>query len=98
LNRFAEMEADAVVRLRAALAAGDQAGAQRLAHGLCGLAANIGATRVQGMAGHVEMALSRSASSQELSCWLDALDAVLARMVRQIAALPVLVTEELGSR
>jgi len=98
LNRFAEMEADAVVRVRAALAAGDQPGAQRLAHGLCGLAANIGATRVQGMAGHVEMALSRSASSQELSCWLDALDAVLARMVRQIAALPVLVTEEPGSR
>ena len=55
LDKFRQTQADAPARIRAALATGDQATAQREAHTLKGVAGNIGADAVQAAAKKVEV-------------------------------------------
>src|SRR4029079_16979641 len=57
VRRFAEQQANGVTELRAALAAGDQATAERAAHSLKGSAGNLGITNVQHAAAEAEAAI-----------------------------------------
>jgi CheY-like chemotaxis protein len=61
LEKFVAGQADVPVQLRTALAAGDRALAERLAHTLKGVAGNIGAQAVQAAAGTVEGAIRGNA-------------------------------------
>jgi HPt (histidine-containing phosphotransfer) domain-containing protein len=60
LARFAESQADAAAEIQTALAKGDFAAAQRLAHTLKGLAGTLGATRLQEAALALETVLKTS--------------------------------------
>ena len=75
LGRFASGQADAVARLQQALAAGDMVLAERLAHTLRSVAANIGAQAVSDRAQSVEAALRGGATT--VAPLLEALAAVL---------------------
>ncbi len=78
LGQFATSEADAVARIRAALAAGDPATALRRAHTLKGVAANLGIVGVQAAAAALEAALKSGAGQAELAALPGTLDPVLA--------------------
>ncbi|MFO1056232.1 MAG: response regulator [Dongiaceae bacterium] len=60
LRRFAEEQSGAVETIRAALAAGDAATAERAAHSLRGAAGSLGAMTLAAAAGNAETALSRA--------------------------------------
>jgi PAS domain S-box-containing protein len=55
--RFRETQSDVATRIREAIARGDAEGAMREAHTLKGLAGNIGANDVAGMAGKLEQSM-----------------------------------------
>ncbi|MCC7483566.1 MAG: response regulator [Burkholderiales bacterium] len=74
LARFADGQAGTPDAVRDALAAGDGAGAERLAHTLKGVAGNIGAREVQEAAAQVERAVREGAA-------VDAPLAALARVL-----------------
>ena len=78
LRQFAERQADAARRLAAALAAGDRAHAERIAHTLKGVAGNIGLEALQESAAALETALRSGASADAA---VAALDAALAKAV-----------------
>ncbi|MES2016598.1 MAG: response regulator [Pseudomonadota bacterium] len=91
LRAFADTQAQAVVDIRAALADGDNATAERIAHTLKGLAGNIGASALQRHAGVVELALRQGADTGDVSVQLAALRASLAEQIAAIVAvLPAL--------
>jgi two-component system sensor histidine kinase/response regulator len=86
VRQFAEGQADAVVRLRAALADHDEHGAERIAHTLKGLAGTIGATELAATALEVEQGLRQGRHSEEQ---LVSLSTLLTQTVGAItAALP----------
>jgi two-component system sensor histidine kinase/response regulator len=64
LRRFARTQADAFEQIRAALADGRRADAERAAHTLKGIAGSIGARRLQREAGEVEAALRRGLTAE----------------------------------
>jgi two-component system sensor histidine kinase/response regulator len=84
LRHFLTDQADAVVRLRAALQAGDRQSAERIAHTLKGVAANIGATEVRDQAGVIERALRTGGEGNALEVSLRVLDEVLGGVVGRL--------------
>ena len=77
LGQFIEQQGPAVEQITDALAKGDIALAERLAHSLKGVSGNIGATRVQSTAGVLERlihdradAKSVDAATQQVAAWL----------------------------
>jgi two-component system, sensor histidine kinase and response regulator len=66
LHQFVEQQEQVVGQLEAALAAGEAALAERLAHTLKGVAGNIGARPVQAVAGELEKLIRGRASATEL--------------------------------
>ena len=66
LRQFIDEQAPVVSRVREALAAGDRALAERLAHTTKGVAGNIGATDVQSAAGALEKSIRDAAGDGEL--------------------------------
>ncbi len=62
LKKYVSGQADAVVRIRSALQAGDHATAERDAHTLKGVSANIGAAEVENLAMQLEAAIRGGAA------------------------------------
>jgi len=86
LRKFAGQQAGAVEGIRAALEAGDAATAERAAHTLKGVAANLGATGLAEAAAKAETAVK---TGQGVKTALDSLSLALAPVVGAIrAALP----------
>ncbi|WP_394559637.1 response regulator [Aquipseudomonas alcaligenes] len=86
LDKFAASQADFAARLRAALATGEQEGAEREAHSLKGLAGNLGAVDLATQAAAVESAI-KDARHDELEALLAELEGSLAGLIGAIAAL-----------
>jgi len=91
LRTFASGQAGAPSVIRAALAEGRKADAERAAHTLKGVAGSIGARQLQAEAGAVEAALRRDAPSAEVSALLDRAAPTLGAL---LAALAVVVPPE----
>ena len=87
LRVFADHNSEAPARLRERLAAGDSAEAQRLAHGLKGAAATLGATAVQTRARELEQALHDGGPPAELEPRIDRLEETLADLLTALDAL-----------
>jgi polar amino acid transport system substrate-binding protein len=83
LRKFAQQQAEAVEEIRAALAAGDSATAERVAHSLKGVAGNLGATGLAEAAKKAETAVK---TGQGLEVALDSLSRSLAAIVQAIRA------------
>ena len=89
LRRFTRQYADGLAPLHTALAQGDVALAERLAHTLRGVSASIGATDVPALAQALERALQTQAPPPVLEPLLAALQGPLQALLRQLqAALP----------
>jgi two-component system sensor histidine kinase/response regulator len=78
LRQFADQQGSAVEQISTALAKGDAAVAERLAHTLKGVAGNIGAKPIQAAAGSLEKLLREKANgaaldaaTQQVSCALE---------------------------
>jgi two-component system, sensor histidine kinase and response regulator len=69
-----------------ALDSGDWVTAQRLVHTLKGVAANIGATELQGHAGALESAIAQKADRTDIDLRLAATDRMLVALVTQLRA------------
>ncbi|MGK8437888.1 response regulator [Ectopseudomonas hydrolytica] len=78
LGKFASVQADFPAQLRGALANGDTARGERLAHTFKGLAGSIGASALQAQAAELERALASGS---------DAFEALLAELERQLQPL-----------
>ena len=98
LDQYVAGQADAPAQIRTALAAGDQATAERLAHTLKGVSGNIGATAIQPLAAELEQVLRQQVgmaaiepllarTGETLAAWIAELRAALASDQR--ADLPV---------
>ncbi|MES2259600.1 MAG: response regulator [Pseudomonadota bacterium] len=81
LRGFVANQADAGAQIEAALAVGDRATAERLAHTLKGLAGNIGADALQQAAGELEQALAAGTDNTALR------DALARQLATQLAAI-----------
>jgi len=99
LRQFAEQQGTAVGQTTAALAQGDLALAERLAHTLKGVAGNIGAKSVQASAGALEKLIRSRAdgpavelATQRLAAALDPLVAALRNSLAPIEPVPAPVT------
>ncbi|MGE3309331.1 MAG: response regulator [Limisphaerales bacterium] len=77
LRRFAREQGLAVAQITAALDAGDAAQAERIAHTLKGVAANIGAKSVQGVAGTLEKVIRERAEPAAVASAIQQLSGVL---------------------
>jgi PAS domain S-box-containing protein len=88
LGRFRQGEADAVASLQRSMAAAEWEDAQRRVHTLKGLAASMGAHKVQVAAEALETALGHGADADraELDRLLDALDAALTPLLHELTA------------
>jgi two-component system sensor histidine kinase/response regulator len=84
LRQFAGEQGAAAVRLGAQLEAGDLASAERGAHALRGVAANLGARTVQAAAAEFEAAVHAQAAPEQLDALRGALADVLAPFVEQL--------------
>ncbi len=95
LLRFAERHADNAAEITAALNAGDNSLAQRLAHTLKGLAATIGASQVSEAARRVELGLK---NGERVAGAIDNLASCLPQVIAGIhAAFAATVTPSAGS-
>lgn len=83
LRWFADGQGSFARDIRAAIAAGDHATAQRLAHTLKGAAGDIGATRLGEASKRLEAAL-QAPSAKAPSALLDAVEALLAQQLSHI--------------
>jgi two-component system sensor histidine kinase/response regulator len=100
LRDFSRDEADTPQRIRASLATGDLASAERLAHSLKGLAGMLGAGRLQSSAAELEQALRNMAAGGPAppGSIVDELDEVLQRQMALIRdALPDLAPQPLDA-
>src|SRR6516225_9400267 len=89
LREFASQQAEAVERIRAALAANDTESATRVAHTLKGLAGSLGAEPVQSAAAAVEKLLRDRAAADATNPALEQLAAVVDPFLTRLrAALP----------
>jgi len=86
LRRFAQEQADAASRIRAALTAGEWSVAERHAHTLKGVAANIGADALAQLAAEVEPLLRAREPGAALDAALEQLERGLRSMTTQLAA------------
>jgi two-component system sensor histidine kinase/response regulator len=81
LRKFAEQQAETVASIRAALAAGDAATAERAAHSLKGAAATLGASALSEAAARAEAAIRNGRGLEETVQFLSlTLDGVLAHL------------------
>jgi len=79
LRQYAERHGGAAAAIRAGLASGDRKSAERLAHAVRGVSANIGAEAVQAAAADLENAIrTRSVASAQVDRFEAALGALLA--------------------
>jgi two-component system sensor histidine kinase/response regulator len=81
LRRFAVGHADVTRDIRAALAEGRRADAERRAHTLKGAAGTIGARELQRQAGEIEAALRQGATPKDVEPLLDTAGAILDDLV-----------------
>jgi HPt (histidine-containing phosphotransfer) domain-containing protein len=89
LRQFAEQQAPSVAQITTALAQGDAALAERLAHTLKGVAGNIGAKPVQAAAGGLEKLIRDRAATAETESALREVAAALDPLLAQLRnALP----------
>ena len=86
LRRYAQGQKDVGPQVRAALAAGDRATAERLAHTLKGVSGNVGATQVQDLAGAVEQAIKDGQPDDEVLLRLVELELPLGALVAGLLA------------
>jgi two-component system sensor histidine kinase/response regulator len=90
LRRFAEQHGPALNQISAALAQGDSALAERLAHTLKGVAGNIGAKPVQAAAGTLEKLIHDRAAAAEVKAAQSkvaaALDPLLAQLEKALGS------------
>jgi signal transduction histidine kinase/DNA-binding response OmpR family regulator len=84
LKRYVEGQGDAVAKIREALAAGDRAIAERLAHTLKGVSGNIGAGEAQAVAAELEKAIALGAPAAEVSEALGRLSGTLEATIGRI--------------
>jgi two-component system sensor histidine kinase/response regulator len=90
LARFRDGQRGAGAAMRAALAAPDPASrpeAERLAHTLKGVAGQLGATLVHGLAATLEQDIRRGAGNALLLPQIERLDEVMTRLMRALDAL-----------
>jgi two-component system sensor histidine kinase/response regulator len=86
LRRFVAGQATVPQQIRTALAAGDMATAERLAHTTKGVAANLGATQVQDRAAALEHALRVAQAPHEIAAHLATLETTLGALLAALAA------------
>ena len=84
LRQFAEQQGPSVEQITAALAQGDTALAERLAHTLKGVAGNIGAKPVQAAAGALEKLIRERAAAAETESALRQVAAALDPLLAQL--------------
>jgi len=87
LHQFIEQQSSVIEQITAALAQGDSALAERLAHTLKGVAGNIGAKAVQQSAGALEKLIRDRADSAELEKAKSALSAALEPLLKDLSVL-----------
>ncbi len=94
LRRYAAGQKDVVAQVRQALATGDTATAERLAHTLKGVSGNVGAVAVQDRAGALELAIRDGQAPAEIEAHVAGLEAPLADLLaglrEQLPAEPAL--------
>ncbi len=89
LSRFIQGQADAALKIHAAIGMGDLKQAELIAHTLKGVSGNIGASAVQYRAEVLEQALQEGADRRALMAPLDSLSDALGQTIAAIArALP----------
>jgi len=89
LRQFVEQQGAASAQISEALARGDTAVAERLAHTVKGVGGNLGARAVQGVAGTLEKAIATKTSAAELAPVLREFTTVLEDFVGRVrVALP----------
>ncbi|WP_295399955.1 PAS domain-containing protein [uncultured Thiocystis sp.] len=88
LRLFAQSHGEDPAALRACLTAGDELGAVRVAHGLKGAAATLGADRLASCAGRLEVSLGRRSAAEVIASATEELQRELDRLVAAILALP----------
>lgn len=86
LRRFVSAQADAPARIAAALAVADRATAERIAHTLKSVSAQIGAGAVRALAERLEQALRDHATTETIGELRNAVAATLSPLVCAIAA------------
>jgi PAS domain S-box-containing protein len=84
LKQFAEQQAPAIGQISAALAKGDVAVAERIAHTVKGVAGNIGAKGVQTAAGALEKLIRERAASAEVQAAKTQVSAALDPLLAQL--------------
>ncbi len=83
ITRFAQTQADAALRVAAALEAGDFLSASREVHTTKGLAGNIGATQLRSFSSELETVLNHSqmqALDSAFDAWKQSLDSVIVQI------------------
>ncbi len=86
LDQYAAGQADTPARIRAALAVGDRATAERLAHTLKGVSGNIGATAIQRQAADLEQAVRQQAAMPIIEPLLAQTGETLATLIADLRA------------
>jgi two-component system, sensor histidine kinase and response regulator len=86
LRQFMEGQTDAAEKVARSLQGGDWAVAERTAHTVKGVAGNIGATEVQGMAGELEKAIRQKRGAEEIEALRARLDRALGELKRSLEA------------
>ncbi len=86
LREFTTQQGSAVQHISAALGEGDRSKAERLAHTLKGVAANLGAKAVQATAGVVEKLIHDKAPAEELGQAIQKVSMELDPLMRQLQA------------
>ena len=88
LAQFTEQQGPAPEQIRTALARGDVALAERLAHTLKGVAGNIGAKSVQSAAAALEQLIRHRANADEIENARSQTGAELDSLLRELGAMP----------
>jgi PAS domain S-box-containing protein len=92
LRQFAEEQATGEVQIFSALAKGDTATAERLAHTIKGVAGNLGAKPVQAAAGSIEKMIREGAARTDIDRALKSLAAALDPLIAHLKVLPAAAT------
>jgi HPt (histidine-containing phosphotransfer) domain-containing protein len=85
LRRYLAGQQQIVADMRQALAAGDTATAERIAHTTKAVSGNVGATEIQECAAKLEAAIGERRTPAELAGYLDELEVPLARLLAKLA-------------
>jgi two-component system sensor histidine kinase/response regulator len=97
LRKFLAGQADAIARLSVCLDAGDEAGAELIAHTLKGVSANLGAHRLAHIADGLERCLRNHASPQARSAAKAHTQELLDALVAGLRDIPALVPDQSGA-